>query len=83
MNAPFDMEAAARGMLMTSRVEIKTIKPSRTICIGFPHPTERWGFVQDEVARHFECRPDDVGCVQDDEGRDFVTVYGLPVAVVS
>lgn len=83
MNAPFDMEAAARGQLLTTRVEIKTINPVRTICIGFPHPVERWGFIVHEVARHYEVREEDVDEQQDDEGRSFVTVYGLPVAVVS
>jgi hypothetical protein len=39
---------------------------------------DRWAWIVETVARETECREDQVGCVETDEG-DVVTVDGIPV----
>lgn len=40
-----------------------------------------WPMIQEAVAHEFECDPDDVGCIETDDG-DQITARGVPVAYI-
>ena len=39
-----------------------------------------WSWIVDTIIRNFECEEDDVGSVEDHDGREFITVKGERVA---
>ena len=42
----------------------------------------RWPWISDCVAQEFECNADDLDCVEDDEGREFVAFRGEPLVEI-
>jgi hypothetical protein len=44
--------------------------------------THSWPWVQQTVAAHYDCAPDDVKCIESDDG-DRITVRGKPVAFLA
>lgn len=44
---------------------------------------DRWGFIEDVVRQEFNCyADDDIDCLEDDDGREFVTINGEPIVEV-
>ena len=41
-----------------------------------------WDHIVDEITDRFNCRRDDVHSIDDEEGNEFITVDGAPVARV-
>lgn len=39
-----------------------------------------WDWICSTIEREFECSEDDIGSYEDDDGREFLTVNGEPVA---
>ena len=39
-----------------------------------------WSWVVDTLERQFECREHEIGSIEDDDGRELITVRGEPVA---
>jgi hypothetical protein len=44
-------------------------------------PGAKWDWIRETVAHECECDPDQVGCIESDDG-DMITVDGLPVYLV-
>jgi hypothetical protein len=41
-----------------------------------------WPFITKAVSDEFECDEDNLGCEEDDEGREFVTLHGEPIVEI-
>lgn len=48
----------------------------------FTRLTARWSWVQEVVAGEYECEPDEVGCIETENG-DKITVRNVPVAYLT
>lgn len=41
-----------------------------------------WPWISDVVAEAYECDADDLDCIEDDDGREFVTLRGEPIVEI-
>lgn len=42
----------------------------------------KWSWISERVAREFECDADDLDTMEDDDGREFVTLHGEPLVEI-
>lgn len=64
------------------RCRITALDGRRIASASFTDSMNSWPWVQEQVAAEFACEPDDVTCVETDDG-DMVAVRGEPVARVA
>lgn len=51
-------------------------------CKSTPDLFGRWDFISGIVAEEFECSVDDLDTIEDDDGREVVTLHGEPIVEV-
>lgn len=61
-----------------AKLSIKLLD-ERVIAVTFTPFDCQTSWIMDVVAAHFDCRPDDVGFEETDDG-DVITVHGIPSA---
>lgn len=80
------MNARAEGVNANPRfVSIVLLDGNRIISQNYYGPCaithlNKWGWIADSVSAEFECAPDHVSCIEDEEAGDLIAVDGAPVA---